>query len=97
VPYNGLLLGIERTFGIHVGFPTYMIAVFIMPLIYGAWRFVVAHAIAGPILAAWLTTNPNELPAIWCLFSIAILLIGLSPIARQTVTAKHWWGRQIVK
>ena len=95
VPYNGMLLGLERTYGLHAGFPTYMVAAFIMPLIYGAWRFVVVHAIAGPVLATALTTNPNEMPAIWCLFSIAILLIGLSPAVRKTVTATHWWGRQV--
>lgn len=95
VPYNGLMLRLERTYGIYAGFPTYMIAAFIVPMIYGAWRFVVVHAVAGPILAASLTSNPNEMPAIWCLFSIAILLIGLSPFARNTMTTTHWWGRHI--
>ncbi len=95
VPYNGLLLPAERIFGIYSGFPTYMIAVFILPLVYGAWRFVIINAIAGPILAASLTTNPSEMPAIWCLFSIAILLIGLSPAIRKKVSATHWWGRPV--
>ncbi|WP_390913767.1 DUF5765 domain-containing protein [Pseudosulfitobacter sp. SM2401] len=96
VPYNGLLVRVERIFGIYSGFPTYMIAAFILPLIYGAWRFVIVHAVAGPILAASLTTNPNEMPAIWCLFSIAILLISLSPVVRKTVSTTHWWGRPVV-
>ena len=95
VPYNGLLVRAEQVFGIYAGFPTYMVAAFILPLIYGAWRFVIVHAAAGPILAANLTTNPNEMPAIWCLFSIAILLIGLSPVARQTVSTQRWWGRSV--
>lgn len=95
VPYNGLLLPIERSLGIYGGFPTYMIAAFVLPLIYGAWRFVIVHAVAGPVLAMSLTTNPNEMPAIWCLFSIAILLVGLSPPIRNVVTATHWWGKQI--
>ena len=68
VPYNGLLVSVERMFGIYSGFPTYLIAALILPLIYGAWRFVIVHAVAGPVLAAYLTTNPNEMPAIWCLF-----------------------------
>lgn len=96
VSYNGLLVRVERIFGIYSGFPTYMIAAFILPLIYGAWRFVIVHAVAGPILAANLTTNPNEMPAIWCLFSIAILLIGLSPVVKRTVSTTHWWGRPVV-
>lgn len=96
IPYNGLLVGVERMFGIYSGFPTYMIAAFVLPLIYGAWRFVIVHAVAGPILAAYLTTNPNEMPAIWCLFSIAILLISLSPFIRQSVSTTRWWGRSVV-
>ena len=95
VPYNGLLVRVERIFGIYSGFPTYMATAFILPLIYGAWRFVIVHAVAGPILAANLTTNPNEMPAIWCLFSIAILLISLSPVVRRTVSNTHWWGRSV--
>lgn len=95
VPYNGLMLPLERAYGFYVGFPTYLIAAFILPLFYGAWRFVIVHSLVGPILAATLTTNPNEMPAIWCLFSIAILLIGLSQRVRKATTATRWWGRQI--
>jgi len=95
VPYNGLLVGIERIFGFYSGFPTYMAAAFILPLFYGAWRFVAVHLVSGPILAAYLTTDPNEMPAIWCLFSIAILLIGLSPLVRQQVSTTRWWGRPV--
>lgn len=95
VPYNGLLVGFERFLGTSAGFPSYMIAAFLLPLIYGAWRFVLVHAVAGPGLAAALTTNPNEMPAIWCLFSIMILLIGLSQPIRRAVTASSWWGRQV--
>lgn len=95
VPYNGLVLPIERLLGIYPGFPTYMVAAFVLPLVYGAWRFVIVHAFAGPILAAGLTSNPNEMPAIWCLFSIAILLIGLSKVCRKKVSTDHWWGRRV--
>ena len=49
IPYNGLLLPVESQLGIYSGFPTYMIAVFALPLIYGAWRFVVMHAFSGPV------------------------------------------------
>ncbi|MGC1505304.1 MAG: DUF5765 domain-containing protein [Sulfitobacter sp.] len=95
VPYNGLLVGVEQYLGVYAGFPSYMISAFLLPLIYGAWRFVLVHAVAGPVLAASLTTNPNEMPAIWCLFSITILLIGLSPPIRKAVTTTRWWGRQV--
>jgi hypothetical protein len=39
----------------------------------------VLHALVGPVLAIQLTSEPNEMPAIWCLFSIAIVLISLNP------------------
>ena len=82
----------EDLAGMHVGFPSYMIAAFLMPLVYGAWRFVIFHALAGPILAGWLTANPNEAPAVWCLFSIGILLIGLSPMIRRRFEIDTWWA-----
>jgi hypothetical protein len=82
VPLNDLprLLGLSV-----VQFPAYLLAVFVLPLVYGAWRLVLFHALAGPILASMLTGNPNEMPAIWCLFSIGIILIALSPTVRFRV------------
>ena len=79
VPLNGLL---SNTL---VQFPAYLLAGFILPLVYGAWRLVLFHAITGPVLAAMLTSDPNEMPAIWCLFSIGIILISLSPTIRHRV------------
>lgn len=95
IPYNGLLLPIEDVFGIYSGFPTYMIAGFALPLVYGAWRFVLMNVIFGPILAWSLTNNPNEMPAIWCLFSVLILVLGLSLRARGALTATRWWGQKV--
>lgn len=91
IPYNGLLLPLENLVGIHSGFPTYMLAAFLLPLVYGAWRFVVFHAVAGPILASFLTSNPNEMPAIWCLFSIGLLLVSISPLIRRRFETNTWW------
>jgi len=85
VPYNGLFNPLAGLFGYPVNFPTYLLTVFVMPLFYGAWRMVVFHALFGPILASLLTTNPNEMPAIWCLLSIALILIGISPLIRRKV------------
>ena len=90
IPYNGLFVPLESWVGVQGGFPTYMLTVFLMPLAYGAWRFVIFHALAGPILAQLLTNNPNEFPAVWCLFSIGILLIGLSPLIRSKFEIHSW-------
>lgn len=91
IPYNGLTLAFEDFIGFHPGFPTYVVTVFVLPLLYGAWRFAIFHALVGPILADFLTGNPNEAPAIWCLFSIGILVIGLSPFFRERFEVAHWW------
>ncbi|MBI1385832.1 MAG: hypothetical protein GC150_13070 [Rhizobiales bacterium] len=92
IPYNGLLLPLEDAIGIHAGFPTYMLTVFLLPLAYGAWRFVLFHAVAGPLLANLLTSNPNEIPAVWCLFSIGLLIVSLSPMVRSKVECRSWYG-----
>jgi hypothetical protein len=92
IPYNGLLSLPEKLLWIDFGFPTYMLVAFVLPLTYGAWRFVIFHALAGPILANVITTNPNEIPAIWCLFSIGIVLIGLSPLFRRHFETTAWRG-----
>jgi hypothetical protein len=78
-PYNGLLQPLTEGLPMFSAFPTYTLTVFVLPLVYGAWRMVVFHALAGPILAGFLTSDPGEMPAVWCLFSIGILLIALSP------------------
>jgi hypothetical protein len=53
---------------------------------------VVFHALIGPLLAAQLTPNPNEIPAIWCLFSIGIAMIAVFPPVRRWF---EWRGRSI--
>lgn len=81
VPLNGL----PSYLGFPIQFPAYLLSVFLLPLFYGAWRFVAFHAVAGPLAALLLTGDPNEMPAIWCLFSIGILAICLSPFIRYRV------------
>lgn len=91
IPLNDLLAPL-RSLHWSVGrFPTYMFAAFVLPLAYGAWRFVLFHALAGPILAWQLTSNINEMPAIWCLFSIGIILMGLSPWFRRRFASPAGW------
>jgi len=86
VPLNGLTELSPPIFGHSFQFPSYMFAAFVVPLLYGAWRFVLFHAAFGPGLANLLTDNPNEVPAVWCFFSIGILLIGMSPLIRRQMS-----------
>lgn len=83
IPYNGMLEPLTKALGVTFGFPTYFAAVFVLPLFYGAWRLVLFHALAGPLLASVFTRNPNELPAVWCLFSIGIVLVASSRMIRR--------------
>jgi hypothetical protein len=78
-PFNGIIDLSDYAVGLPTAFPSYVLAAFVAPLFYGAWRFVIFHALVGPILASALTDNPNEMPAIWCFFSIGIVLTSLSP------------------
>jgi hypothetical protein len=84
VPLNATAQPLQGL-GIEAQFPTYMLAAFVLPLFYGAWRFVLLTALAGPVLAAALTSDPGEMPAVWCLFSIGLLLVSLSPFIRYRV------------
>ena len=82
MPLNDMWRALGVPFVDVVPFPFYMLSVFALPLVYGAWRFAVFNALAGPILGSVLTDNPNEMPAVWCLFSIGIALVSLSPAIR---------------
>lgn len=69
----------------------YTLAAFALPLLYGAWRVVIYHALLGPGLAYLTTTNPNEWPAVWCLFSIAYVLASLIKPIRNWLHVKKWY------
>ena len=73
------------------GFPTYLVAAFIIPLLYGSWRITLYHILVGPLLASMLTNNLNEWPAIWCLLSIGILLLVVKTRLRELMFVQSWW------
>ena len=83
LPMNGLFNEVLRVS--KMAYPSYFVAVFLIPVFYGAWRLALFHLLAGPVAASFLTSNPSEMPAIWCLFSIGIALIALSPPIRYGV------------
>lgn len=83
MPLNGMWNWLQPLTDGMASFPAYVAAVFLLPLAYGAWRFVLMHAALGPVLATLLTDDPGEMPAIWCLFSVGLLLMGLSPAIRR--------------
>jgi hypothetical protein len=65
-------------------FLCYFIPAFFLPLFYGSWRWTVYHLLVGPLPAFFMTSNKDEMPAIWCLMSIGFLLaLHVKPI-------EHW-------
>lgn len=75
--------------GIIPGYLIYFIPVFILPIFYGAWRISAYHFIFGPLLAHLLTSDRNEAPAIWCLFSVVLLgVIFIRPSQKKLQDSK---------
>ena len=92
VPTNGLGNWLTRTRipTLRNGFPEYVVAAFAMPLLYGSWRFTAYHLIFGVFLARISTSNVDEWPAIWCLFSIALLMVVLKTGVRRLLYVRQW-------
>jgi hypothetical protein len=76
----------------------YIIAAFILPFLYGSWRFTLYHLILGPFLARLSTNNPNEFPAVWCLLSIGFLLVVVkTPVRKLLFVRRVWWTRRLTE
>jgi len=69
----------------------YFLVAFAMPAFYGSWRWALYHLITGPVLARLTTSNLNEWPAVWCLFSIDLLLIIISTRLRKYIYVRSWF------
>ena len=93
LPLNGLMSGsIDFLFGFEYGLHafTYILIVFIMPLLYGSWRFVALHVVMGPLISDLTTSDPNEFIAVWCLFSIALCLAVIKSPVRRHLHVHSW-------
>jgi hypothetical protein len=98
LPLNGMMSGsIPLLFGLKYGLHAfvYIIAAFIMPLVYGSWRFVLLHFVMGPLISDLTTSDPNEFIAVWCLFSIALCLAVIKSPVRKHLHVNAWplYGR----
>jgi hypothetical protein len=102
VPVNGtfnFLAGLDFI-PIYQGYyPSYFFVAFLLPIFYGSWRFTLYHIAFGPMLSYALTDNPNEWPAVWCLLSIAILLIVVKTPVREYLHVRRWifWPKSLFK
>jgi hypothetical protein len=72
----------------------YVYAAFILPLLYGSWKLVLYHFLTGPFLAYLTTNNMNEWAAVWCLYSIGLLLLLIKTPIRRYLHIQSWYGFQ---
>lgn len=72
-------------------FNMYVVAAFVMPILYGSWRMTAYHLVTGPFLAYLTTNNPNEWAAVWCLYSIGLLLLLLKTPIRGILHVRDWF------
>ena len=68
----------------------YFVAGFILPILYGSWKFTIYHIITGPAFAYMTTNSLNEFPAVWCLYSIGLLLIVAKTPIRHWLFVDRW-------
>jgi hypothetical protein len=69
----------------------YAFPIFILPLLYGSWKVTIYQTLLGPVLVSFLSSNPNETPAIWCLLSMAIILLAIVTGLRNIMHVKKWY------
>ena len=88
IPYNGLGYSV---------WSIYLFAAFIIPLLYGSWRVSLFHVIFGPTLSKVLAPSPNEWPAVWCLVSVGLIIIGLFKPILKLLRVNNWYGLKFEK
>lgn len=71
----------------------YLLPCMIFPFLYGSWRAGLYLLLAGPPISYLLTQNLNEFPAIWCLFSVALVLIAIASPLRKRLYVHSWYGK----
>jgi uncharacterized protein DUF5765 len=70
----------------------YGYAAFLLPVFYGSWRIVFYNALSGPLLAFITTNNMNEWAAVWCLYSVGLMLLLIATPIRRYLHVKSWYG-----
>ncbi len=69
----------------------YLLAGFLLPVIYGSWKWSAYHYIVGPLMASMTTSDVNERPAVWCLFSTMIIALLVNTRIRNYIYVKRWY------
>jgi hypothetical protein len=92
LPTNGIGNSMADNAWLGRGYLGYPLMSFFIPTLYGSWRFILFSWLAGPFLAGLTTSNINEWPAVWCLFSIGLVLaIIKTPLRYHLHVGDPWW------
>ena len=92
VPTNGIGNSMADNAYLGRGFLSYPLTAFLLPALIGSWRFTLFSYVAGPFVASLTTNNINEWPAVWCLFSIGLVLaIIKTPLRHHLHVGEPWW------
>ena len=75
----------------------YLITAFIVPVIYGSWKWSLYHFLVGPFLASLTTADVNERPAVWCLFSTCIIALLVNTKIRNYIYVRKWFTWKYLK
>jgi hypothetical protein len=90
LPLNGLYNVLFEQF--HMPMPGYVLIGILLPFIYGSWKLNSYQLLFGLVFASLMTNNPNEAAAIWCLLSVGIVMLIVSPKPlREHLQVKKWW------
>jgi hypothetical protein len=69
----------------------YIVTAFFVPILYGSWKWSAYHFVVGPLMASFTTSDVNERPAVWCLFSTCIIALLVNTRIRQYIYVKKWF------
>ncbi len=73
-----------------LNFPVYFTVMFLLPAALGAWKVAGFQLLIGPTLAWASTDSPTEMPAIWCLFSLGIVMMIVFTPLKSALQARSW-------
>lgn len=83
--------------GFNEGWIWYVAAAFVVPVIYGSWKWSAYHYVVGPFFAGLTTTDVNERPAVWCLFSTCIIALLVNTRLRNYIYVRRWFTWSFLK
>ncbi len=80
--------------GLNARWLGYIFAAFVVPALYGSWKWSLYHYLVGPLLASLTTADVNERPAVWWLLSTSIIALLGNTKLRHYKNVKSWPPRK---